>query len=298
MDIRSFLIALKDKPLFYVMFCEDSELRPIYVQRFVETHGGKAVYKEELQKGKQPRLIGKKPVYIIQDWEPGIKKPKVEYMKVNVPTLLLYTVKEPSESVKEVYKDRIVVIPEVTGEQATNLLSREGLSLNIIDALKEKTSGTQESILLGRQIISLSKELGISQQVCFDTYFLKALKDRNLDEEPTEFLQSILTKDFSYTFQYLAENTSNELFVFGCVLNWVEDIIRFCSCSGDYWEDAGLVSAKYTPFKNSKVRKIPFIQWIRIYEFGLGLMQSIKINEPDPGSALGVFVCHIIQILG
>lgn len=298
MDIKSFLIALKDKPLFYVMFCSDAELRPIYVRKFIEAHDGKAIYKEELQTGKQPRLIGKKPVYIVQDWEPGIKKPKTDYMKVNVPTLLLYTQKEPTETVKEVYKDRIVVIPEVTGEQATNLLSKSGLSSKIIDILKEKTSGTQEAILLGKQVISLSEELGISQQKCFDTYFLKALKDRNLDEEPTEFLQSILTKNFNYTFQYLAENTSNELFVFGCVLNWIEDIIKFCSCNGDYWNDAGLVSAKYTPFKNSNVRKIPFIQWIRIYEFGLRLMQSIKINEPDPSSVLEVFICYIIRILG
>ena len=56
MDIKSFLIALKDKPLFYVMFCSDAELRPIYVRKFIEAHDGKAIYKEEDNKKVQEKV--------------------------------------------------------------------------------------------------------------------------------------------------------------------------------------------------------------------------------------------------
>lgn len=299
MGIKEFLIALREKPLFYIISGSDSELRQVYIDRFIEAHQGKPIYTESPQIGKQPRIIGKKPVYIIQDWESGLKKPKSEYMKVTFPTLLVYSKGELPESVKSVYKDKILLLEDVTGEQVSNRLKKIDLPDSVIKVLKEKTSGTQEALLLGKQVVSLSKDLGIDKQECFDVYFKQALKDRNLDEEPTQFLESLLSKDFNYVFQYLYENIGNELFVFGCLLNWLEDIIRYCSCKpGDYWEDGGLVSAKITPFKNSSVKKIPFLVWIRLYELGLHLMQSIKINEPDANSCLGVFVCRIIQTLG
>lgn len=297
MDIRGFLKDLENKTLCYVMFCPDSELRPIYVNKFVEAHAGKAVYREDPIIGKQPRIIGKKPVYIVTDWDQGLKKPKMEYLRTNVPMLLLYTTKEPSEQVKDVYGDHLVVIPPVTGEQAANLMLKLGLPIPIIDYLKEKTSGTQEAILLGKQVLSLSKELDLSLEDCFKQYFVPGLESRNADEEPTEFLSSILNKDFNYVFKYLLEQRGNELFVFGCLLNWIEEIIRFCSCNGDYWNDAALVKAKWVPFKEAKVNRLPFLKWIRMHEFGLQSMQSIKINEPDPGSALEGFVCRIIQTL-
>lgn len=297
MDIKEFLQGLANKPMFIVMFCPDSELRPIYVNKFVDAHQGRLVYRDDLLGGKQPRVIGKKPVYVILDWEPGLKKPKLEYSKVTFPTLLLYTGKGPSESVKTVYGEHIVEIPPVTGEQATNLLSRLGLPFDIIDFLKAKTSGTQEAILLGKQVLSLSEELNLSVNDCFNSYFKLGLEGRNTDEEPTELLDSMLSRNYRYIFNYLLEQRGNELFVFGCILNWLEDLIKFCSCNGDYWNDAGLVSAKYKPFKQAGVNRVPFIQWIKVYEFGLHMMHSIKINEPDPGSALEVFICRIIQTL-
>ena len=297
MDIRGFLKDLENKPLFYMMFCPDSELRPIYINKFAEAHQGKVVYREDPIIGKQPRTIGKKPVYVVVDWEQGLKKPKAEYMNTNVPMLVLYTSKEPSEQVAKVYGEHIVVIPPVTGEQAANLLSKLGLSTSIIDYLKEKTSGTQEAILLGKQVLSLANDLNMSVEECFDTYFKLGLKGRNVDEEPTEFLEGVLNKDFNYVFNYLLEQRGNEFFIFGCLLNWLEEVIRFCSCTGDYWNDAGLVKARWAPFQAAKVNRVPFLKWIRLHERGLAHIQSTKINEPDPSSPLEVYVCRIIQTL-
>lgn len=300
MIVKDFLDKLNttDKPKFIVMYCPESELRPVYIKKFVDAHGGKLTYKESLDIGKQPRMIGKKPVYVVVDWEPGIKKPSSKYMNVNYPVLLLYTKKgEPSESVKQAYKDNWIVIPPITGEQATKMLTKEGLPKPIIDFLKEKTAGTQEAILIGRQCVGLAKDLNITITDCFNKYYRKSLIYRNIDEEPTEFLNSILTRKYSTTFEYLSTQRGNELFVYAALLNWLEDIIKFCSCNGQYWEDAGLVSARYKPLKQANVNRIPFIVWIRLYEKGLRSMQSIKINESDPGTALEVFVCCIIQTM-
>lgn len=298
MTIQDFLRDLANKPRFYVMFCPDTELRPIYINKFVQAHKGKPVYRDSVDIGKQPRQIGPKPVYIVLDWDQGLKKPSPRYMNTNYPVLLVYTKKtEPSDAVKEAYKNRIVVIPEVTGEQATNLLRKQGIPEPLIDFLKEKTDSTQEAILLGRQAVELSKELGLSVQDCFNVYYRKALENRNLDEEPTEFLEAILKKQASVVFSYLASQRGNELFIYASLLNWLEDMIKFCSCNGDYWNDAGLVAARYKPFRAAGVSRIPFVQLMRLYEAGLVSMQSIKINESDPSSALEVFVCRIIRTL-
>lgn len=298
MTIQDFLRDLGNKPKFYVMFCPDAELRPIYVQKFVQAHKGKPTYRDSIDIGKQPRQVGPKPVYIVIDWEPGLKKPHSKYMETNYPILLVYTKKgEPSEAVKEAYKDRIVVVPEVTGEQATNLLRRQGIPEPLIEFLKEKTDSTQEAILLGKQVVGLASELDISVQECFDNYYRQALLHRNIDEEPTEFLEAILKRQYSIIFKYLSSQRGNELFVYASILNWIEDMIKFCSCNGDFWNDAGLVAAKYRPLKAANVSRIPFVKLIRLYGEGLRSMQSIKINEPDPSTALEVFVCRIIRTL-
>lgn len=299
MDVREFLLELNtNKPKFFVMYCSESELRPIYINKFVEAHGGKLTYKESLDIGKQPRMIGKKPVYVIVDWEPGIKKPSSKYMNVNYPVLLVYTKKgEPSEAVKQAYPKNWVVIPEVTGEQATNLLKKEGIPPMIIEFLKEKTSGTQEAILLGKQCVELANDIGATVSNCFDMYYRKGLIDRNIDEEPTDFLQALLFDRYSSAFSYLLSQRGNELFVYAALLNWIEDIIKVCSCKGNFWEDAGLVAAKYKPLQQVGVNRIPYTVWIRLYEEGLRSYQSIKINESDPGTALEVFVCRIIQTM-
>ena len=77
MTIQNYLMRLKDKPKFYILFCKDSELRPIYINKFVEAHGGKPVYRTSMDIGKQPRQIGPKPVYIVMDWDTALKKPAV-----------------------------------------------------------------------------------------------------------------------------------------------------------------------------------------------------------------------------
>lgn len=298
MTIQDFLRDLANKPRFYIMYCPDSELRPIYIKKFVEAHNGKQVNRETMDIGKQPRQIGPKPVYVVTDWDDPHKKPSHKYLNVNYPVLLVYTkYDEPTEAVKEVFEGHIVVIPKVTGTQVTTLLKKQGVPEPIINFLKEKTSSSQESILLGKQLMALSKELNLMPQDCFELYYKKALVGRNIDEEPTEFLMSILERKYQITFEYLASQRGNELFVYASLLNWLEDMIKFCSCNGDFWNDAGLVAAKYNPFKQARVSKIPYVVLVRLYEEGLRSMQSIKINEPDPSTALEVFVCRIIQTL-
>lgn len=300
MTLIEFLKVLKeDKPKFIIMYCGDADLRKVYINKFVAVHGGKPVYKETIDAGKQPRVIGVKPVFIITDCDEPIKKPSEHYKSVKYPTLLLYTgKKKPTKAVEDVYNDCMVVIPEVTGEQATSLLRKIGLPDDIIDYLKDKTGSVQEAILLGRQLVELSKDLALDLESCFDIYYRPNLVNRNLDEEPTEFLNAILQRKYNDVFEYLNGQHGNELFIYASLLNWLEDIIKFCSCNDDYWNDAGLVAAKYRPLQAANVQRVPYLTLINLYEQGLRSMQSIKINEADPSSALEVFVCYIIQILG
>ena len=143
----------------------------------------------------------------------------------------------------------------------------------------------------------MASDLELSLQDCFNQYYRNWLDGRNLDEEPTEFLNALLFGNQNIVFDYLRNQRGNELFIYASILNWLEDIIRFCSCEGDYWNDAGLVAAKYKVFRSQGVSRKPFFIWIRLYESGLRSMQSIKINEADPSVALEVFICFIIQTL-
>lgn len=299
MTVNDFIVKAQAGLHFCVMFCPDSELKSVYIKLFAAGHKGKLTYKESLDFGKQPRQIGPAPVYIIEDWEQGLKKPSAKYMDTKFPVLLVYaTRKSPSQAVQEAYGDNIIIIPEVTGAQVTTNLKKLNLPVSIIDFVKEKTDTAQEAILTGRSIVSLAQDLSISVEECFQSYFEKWLVGRNLGEEPTEFLNSILNKHYGEVFSYLYAQRGNELFVFASVLNWLEDMIKFCSCTGNnYWEEAGLVAARYKPFQVAGVKRIPFVQLINLYEYGLKAMQSIKINEADPASALEVFVCRIIQKL-
>lgn len=298
MSVQAFLTALADKPKFYILICPDSELRSVYIKLFTEAHGGKPVYRDTVDIGKQPRTIGPKPVYIVLDYEPVLKKPSAAYKETSYPVLVLFTKEKTiSTAMEEVYADCLAEIPSITGEQATAALRKNNVPEYMIEYLKAKTSTTQEAILVGKQLMSLATELGIPAQQCLDLYFRKALDGRNEDEEPTEFLQGILTRNYQTVFYYLQAQLGNELFVFSCLLNWIQDMIKFCSCGGQYWEEGGLVAAKYNPFKQAKIIRIPFIKLVRLHEFGLKTMQSIKLNEPDPSAALEVFVCRIIQTL-
>lgn len=298
MTVQEYLVCLnKEKPLFMTMYCDDPELRPIYVNMFVKTHGGVIVNRDSLELGKQPRMIGKKPVYIVTDWEPGRKNPKPSYSHTHVPVLLLYTSGKPTAAQLEAYNNKVVEIPPVTGAQVTTMLTKAGLDEGLIEYIKSKTDTTREALLIGKQVAELAKDLGMAINDCFNTYFANSLKNRNIDEEPTEFLDSLLTGRANVCFEYLASQVGNEFFVFASILNWLEDIIKFCSCEGDYWNNARLVAARYKPFRDANLQRIPFSNWVRLYEDGLRIMQSIKINQPDPNACLEVFVCHIIRIL-
>jgi len=297
MTIPEYLKAVGEKKLFFVLYCEDTDLRAVYVKKFLEAHNGIPAIRESLDLGKQPRQIGKKPVYLVMNWEPGRRAPKHSHAKVNVPVMLIYTSGKPTQAQIDAYGDCVVEIPPVTGAQVTTLLKKQGLTDSIIDYLKEKTDTTQEALLIGKQISELSSDLSQPVEETFKAYFYNSLKNRNIDEEPTEFLQGILRGDATLCFDYIASQVGNEFFVFASLLNWIEDIIRFCSCNGDYWNDAGLVAIKYRPFKDANLSRIPYIKWIQLYQDGLSILQSLKINQPSPSTSLEVFLCHIIRTL-
>ena len=300
MELQTFIRLIKtgEKPKFMVLFCPDSCLKRTYIDLFVNAHHGKPVYRESLEGSKQPRQIGVKPVYVVVDWDQGLKKPSHKYMNVSAPTLLFYTKKgEPSSAVLEAYGDYVTVVPPVTGEQVTNILLRDAIPEPIIEFFKGHTDNVSEALLLGKQLSELAPELNMDISACFDTYFKPHLINRNQDEEPTEFLESIANRDYKTTFSYLAGQRGNELFVYAAVLNWLEDIIKYCSCTGDYWNDAGLVAAKYNVFKRANYARIPFLKLIHLYGEGVRSMQSIKLNESDPATALEAFVICVIQTL-
>lgn len=298
MSVQEFLKALPSKPMFYILVCPDAELRSVYIKLFSEAHKGKVTYKDTVDIGRQPRTIGLKPVYVVLDFDPVLKKPSNSYIKTTNPVLVLFTKERAlSQEVLETYEGHIAVIPEVTGEQASGALRKIGVPEVMIEYLKAKTSSTQEAILMGKQLVSLAHDLDIPVQQCLDRYFRTALDSRNEDEEPTDFLRSILQRNYQAVFYYTLMQRGNELFVFAALLNWIQDMIKFCSCNGQYWEEGGLVAAKYNPFKQAGIINIPFSKLIKLHEAGLAAMHSIKLNEPDPGTALEVFICRVIRTL-
>lgn len=299
MNIPEFLEAMK-KPIehpYFVICSTDSELRHIYVNLFCKAHNCKPRYVESIDFKNKTRSLGVKEVLVLTDYKPVLETPKPDY--INSSKLIIYLYTNPKGINKEVekfYNNNVLIISEITRQQAENILYKKELEKDIIDYLTMNVNNPTEIRLYGLQVKALAADLNISQAECFDTYFKPHLKSE-LSEEPTPFLNAILNSDYTFVFDYLSQQGGNEFYVYSGLFRWIENILRFVACERDYWYKGGLVKAVYGDFQNKGLERIPWVTWIHLYEVGIRMREQIKLTERDALSGLEVYVCYIIQTL-
>lgn len=297
MNIPEFIAELANKPTYFIIMSNDSDLRRLYVNRFCAAHEAKPRYVDKIDFKNKSRSLIKNEIQILTDFESVLEKPKPEYRTSDKTVLYVFTkLKNVKDETLAFYHNRVLIIADLTVQQADNILEKQGLDSKIIQFLNDNVPDPSCIRLWGLQAIDLAKSLNISQKDCFDVYFKPHLRT-DIDEEPTPFLNAILDSDYSFVFEYLESQRGNEFWVYAALFRWIEQLIRFVTCNRDYWNTGGLVKAVYSTFQNRGLERMPAVEWITLYHLGLAARERIKLTERDAMSGLEIFVCTIIHKL-
>lgn len=297
MNIPEFIAELANKPTYFIITSNDSDLRRLYINRFCAAHNAKPKFVEKIEFKNKSRSLIKNEVLILTDFDAVLDKPKAEYKPTDKTVLYVFTkLKNVKEETEQFYDNRVLHISDLTEQQADNILEKQGLAADVIKFLNENAPNPSCIRLWGLQVIDLAASLKMSQSECFNIYFKPYLKT-DIDEEPTPFLNAILDSDYSFVFEYLESQRGNEFWVYAALFRWIEQLIRFVTCNRDYWNGGGLVKAVYSNFQNRGLERMPAVDWIQIYHLGLAARERIKLTERDAMAGLETFVCTIINKL-
>lgn len=297
MNIPEFLAELANKPTYFIITSNDSDLRRLYINRFCAAHNAKPKFVEKIEFKNKSRSLIKNEVLILTDFDAVLDKPKAEYKTTDKTVLYVFTkLKNVKAETEQFYDNRVLHISDLTEQQADNILEKQGLDADVIKFLNENAPNPSCIRLWGLQVIDLADSLKMSQSECFNIYFKPYLKT-DIDEEPTPFLNAILDSDYSFVFEYLESQRGNEFWVYAALFRWIEQLIRFVTCNRDYWNGGGLVKAVYSNFQNRGLEHMPAVEWIQIYHLGLAARERIKLTERDAMAGLETFVCTIINKL-
>lgn len=297
MNLAEFRTAMQNPPQHIVIMANDYDLRALYLKQFCNAHKSTATFVEKIDWKSKGRVLSSNQVLVLSDDWDIINSPKPEYKPVNRTVVYLYTsIKKIPESTVEFFDNNVLVIEDLTQAQASNILTKKGLSQEIIDHMKLNVDSPANMRLFGLQILDLANSLGESDVEVFRTYF-KPWMVSDISEEPGPFCDALLDGDFEFIFTYLEAQRGNEFFVYASIFRWLEQLMRFVSCSGDYWNQGGLVKAVYSNFQGRGLQNIPWVDWIYLYRLGLKFRRQIKVSERDALTGLEVYVCIILQIL-
>ena len=297
MNIPEFIAELANKPTYFIIMANDSDLRRLYINRFCAAHNAKPKFVEKVEFKNKSRSLIKNEVLVLTDFDAVLEKHKPEFKTTDKTVLYVFTkIKTVKEDTAAFYHNRILTIADLTEQQADNILEKQGLDSAVIQFLNENAPNPSCIRLWGLQAIDLAQSLNMSHKECFDIYFKPHLKT-DIDEEPTPFLNAILDSDYSFVFEYLESQRGNEFWVYAALFRWMEQLIRFVTCNRDYWNTGGLVKAVYSNFQNRGLERMPAVEWINLYHLGLAARERIKLTERDAMSGLEIFVCTIINKL-
>lgn len=299
MTIVDYLDLLKNEelPNYFIICSTDTELRLVYLKLFCEAHKCGYKYVDSIDFKARTRALGKKEVLILTDFKPVLDKPSEMYMEYNKPVVYFYTTpKGITKEVEQFYNNRVLVIYEITREQAKFILAKKGVADPAIQYLSENVDNPTYMRRYGIQMLSLCADLKISQQQCFETYYMSQLR-ADISENPEPFFQAILTRNFAFVSEYIRQQSGNEFYVYASIFRWFENLIRYKASNGDYWHKGGLVKAVYSTFQQNNWNYLPITDIIAMYHKGKQYRDRIKNTERDAITALEVYVCYIIRTL-
>ena len=297
MNIGEFREVLKNPPKVFIIMSNDYDLRKLYLQQFCKAHNSEPRHVSEIDFKNKSRMLTNNQVIVLTDFMEILSDPKPEHRDVPRPTVYLYTsIKKIPESTVNFFSNNVLIIEDLTWPQASNILTKKGLSTSIIEHMKTCVSTPAAMRLYGLQILQIAESLDVSDLEAFKTYY-KPWMQPEVSEEPGPFCDAILDGDFTFIFTYLEAQRGNEFFVYASIFRWLEQIMRFVSCNNDYWNTGGLVKAVYSKFQGRGLQNIPWVEWIHLYKVGLDYRKQIKVSERDPLTALEVYVCTILQVL-
>lgn len=284
-------------PNYFIICSTDTELRLVYLKLFCETHRCKYKYVESIEFKNRSRILGNPEVLVLTDFKPVIDKPHEMYKEYTRPVVYMYTnPKGITKDIEKFYDDRVLVISEITREQAENILLKKGLAEPAIQYFSENISNPTYIRRYGLQMLDLCKDLNIDQRTCFEIYYKEQVR-ADISEDPEPFFKAILNKDFNYVYTYLEQQAGNEFYVYAAIFRWLENLLRFLASRGDYWNKGELVKAVYSQYQNYNWSGLSFVEIMHLYDKGLAYRDAIKNTERDALTALEVYVCYIIHNL-
>ena len=299
MTIQEYLNVLEqdEVPNYFIICSTDADLRLVYLKLFCEAHKCNYRYVENVEFKNRTRVLGKPEVLVLTDFKPVLEKPQDLYKEYNRPIVYMYTSsKGITKDIEKVYDERVLVVSEITREQAENILLKKGLAEPAIQYFSENISNPTYMRRYGLQMLDLCKDLNIDQQTCFETYYREQVR-AEISENPEPFFKAILNKDFNFVYTYLEQQSGNEFYVYAAIFRWLENLLRFLASRGDYWNKGGLVKAVYSQYQPYNWSGMSYVEIMHLYDKGIEYRDAIKNTERDPLTALEVYVCYIIHSL-
>lgn len=284
-------------PNYFIICSTDTELRLVYLKLFCEAHRCKYKYVENIEFKNRSRVLGNSEVLVLTDFKSVIDKPHEMYKEYTRPVVYMYTnPKGITKDVEKFYDNRVLMISEITREQAENILLKKGLAEPAIQYFCENIPNPTYIRRYGLQMLDLCKDLNIDQRTCFEIYYKEQVR-ADIGEDPEPFFKAILNKDFNFVYTYLEQQAGNEFYVYAAIFRWLENLLRFLASRGDYWNKGGLVKAVYSQYQNYNWSGLSFVEIMHLYDKGLAYRDAIKNTERDALTALEVYVCYIIHNL-
>lgn len=299
MTIQEYLniIDSGNPPNYFIICSTDTELRLVYLKEFCAAHNCGYRHAENIDFKNRTRVLGKPEVLVLTDFKPILEKPQDMFKEYTRPVVYMYTnLKGITKEIKKFYDDRVLIISEITKEQAENILLKAGLAEPAIQYFSENISSPTVMRRVGLQMLELCKDMNLNQQQCFETYFKDQYR-AELSENPEPFFNAILRKDFDFVFEYLEQQSGNEFYVYASIFRWLENLLRFLASRGDYWNKGGLVKAVYSQYQPYNWGGMSYVEIMHLYDKGIEYRDAIKNTERDPLTALEVYVCYIIHSL-
>jgi len=291
------ILTGKEPPNYFIICASDTEMRLVYLNLFCDAHKCGYRYVDSIDFKNRTRTLGKKEVLVLTDFKPVLENPSELYTEYNKPVVFCYTSpKGITKAVEQFYDKRVLIMNEITRDQARFILAKKGLATPAIQYLCENVANPTHVRRYGLQMLSLCNDLNISQQECFETYF-KAQLRADVSEDPEPFFQAILTRNFAFVAEYIRQQSGNEFYVYASIFRWFENLIRFKASNGDYWNKGKLVKAIYSNYQHNDWRYLSVTDIMNLYSLGCRYRDNIKNSERDPITALEVYVCYIIRTL-
>ena len=76
MNIPEFIAELANKPTYFIIMANDSDLRRLYINRFCAAHNAKPKFVEKIEFKNKSRSLIKNEVLVLTDFEGILDKPK------------------------------------------------------------------------------------------------------------------------------------------------------------------------------------------------------------------------------